>query len=253
MASADTSPQADQRARLLAVALEMLESSGPEALRARSLTAAIGTSTQALYTLFGGMTGLLEAIVADGFVRLTRHVEAVPETDDPVADFLTQGGAYCDWALSNPQCYRLMFGLTKGLGVRSGLTMTPFGALANFPEGQAAAEVMVRSLARVVESGRIRPVDPALAAGQFLSATHGYVLLELAGAFGEDGRGLEVITALASNLMVGLGDSREAAERSLVAATAFSAEADDERVRRAEAATVLGALSRRDNAPTGRG
>jgi AcrR family transcriptional regulator len=252
VASTLTSPQADQRARLLAVALEMLEASGPEALRARPLTAAIGASTQALYTLFGGMPGLLEALVADGFARLERHVEAVPETDDPVADFLAQGGAYCDWALSNPQCYRLMFGLTKGLGVRSGLTMTPSGALANFPEGQAAAEVMVRSLARVVESGRIRPVDPVLAAGQFLSATHGYVLLELTGAFGEEGRGLEVIGALASNLMVGLGDSRQAVERSMVAATAFSGDAHDARVRRAAPATVLGRGRRGDGGQGGK-
>ena len=42
--------------------------------------------------------------------------------------------------------------------------MTASGALANFPEGQDAAEVMVRSLARVVEAGRVRPVDPVLAA-----------------------------------------------------------------------------------------
>ena len=240
MVSTSTTPQADGRARLLGVALDMLEASGPEALRARSLTAAVGASTQALYTLFGGMPGLLDALVADGFARLARHVEALPETDDPVADFFAQGGAYCDWALTNPQCYRLMFGLTKGLHVRRGLEMTASGALANFPEGQDAAEVMVRSLARVVEAGRVRPVDPVLAAGQFLSATHGYVLLELAGAFGEDGGGLEVMASLAGNLMVGLGDSREAVERSLLAATAFSGEAHDARVRLATAETVLG-------------
>ena len=98
----------------------------------------------------------------------------------------------------------------------------------------------MRSLARVVEAGRVRPVDPVLAAGQFLSATHGYVLLELAGAFGEDGGGLEVMASLAGNLMVGLGDSREAVERSLLAATAFSGEAHDARVRLARAETVLG-------------
>src|SRR5919107_944049 len=153
MASAGGSLQADGRAHLLGVALDTLEASGPEALRARSLTAAVGASTQALYTLFGGMPGLLDALVADGFARLARHVEAVPETDDPVADFFAQGGAYCDWALTNPQCYRLMFGLTKGLHVRRGLEMTASGALANFPEGHAAADVMVRSLVRVVEGG----------------------------------------------------------------------------------------------------
>lgn len=243
MASPTTLSGADQRAQLLEVALGLLEASGPEALRARRLTAEIGASTQAIYTLFGGMPGLFEALVVDGFVRLARYVEAVPETDDPVADFFARGGAYCDWALTNPQCYRLMFGLTKGLDVRSGLEMTATGTLANFPEGQDAVEVMVRSLGRVIDAGRVRPVDPVVAAGQFLSATHGYVLLEIAGAFGE-GHGLQIIASLASNLMVGLGDSREAVERSLLAATAASGEAHDARIRLATPGAVLAGVDR---------
>jgi AcrR family transcriptional regulator len=214
-----STPHADQRARLLEVALQMLEESGPEALQARKLTAEVGVSTQAVYTLFGGMPGLFEALVVDGFAGLTRHVQAVPLTDEPVADFFAQGWAYSDWAVSHPQQYRLMFGLTDvRLRLGKGLEMTVTGALANFPEGQAAAEVMVHALERVIAAGRIRPVDPVIAAGQFLSATHGYVLLEIGGAFGRVGEGLQVIAPLAINLMVGLGDEREAAERSLAAA-----------------------------------
>jgi AcrR family transcriptional regulator len=219
MAPVATSSRPGQRARLVEVALEILEASGPEALSARGLTAEIGASTQAIYTLFGGMPGLFDALVSDGFIRLARHVEAVPETDDSVADFFAGGRAYCEWALANPQCYRLMFGLTKGLDVRRGLRMSDTGTLANFPEGQAAAEVMVRSIQRVVYAGRIQTVDPLLVAGQFLSATHGYVLLEIAGSF-DEGHGVQIIAALGINLMVGLGDSREAAERSLLAASA---------------------------------
>jgi AcrR family transcriptional regulator len=216
-----SSSQAGQRARLMEVALRMLEESGPEALQARRLTAEVGTSTQAVYTLFGGMPGLFETLVVDGFAALTRQVEGVPLTDDPVADFFTQGWAYSDWAMTHPQQYRLMFGLTGGrLRLGKGLEMTVTGALANFPEGQAAAEVMVHSLERVITAGRIRPVDPVIAAGQFLSATHGYVLLEIGGTFGAQGEGLQVIAPLAINLMVGLGDDREAAERSLAAALA---------------------------------
>ena len=250
MASPTTAPKADQRTRLLEAALRTLEASGPETLRARELTAEIGTSTQAIYTLFGGMPGLFEALVADGFSRLARRVESVPETDDPVADFLTRGGAYYDWALTNPQCYRLMFGLTAGLHVRSGLEMTTTGTLANFPEGQAAVEIMVRSVGRIIDAGRVRPVDPVVAAGQFLSATHGYALLEIAGAFGQ-GQGLQIIASLVSNLMVGLGDNREAVERSMVAAAAASGEAQDARLRLATPGAVLAGLEAPRKGPPG--
>jgi AcrR family transcriptional regulator len=211
----------DLRAQLLDVALRMLEESGPEALQARKVTAEVGASTQAIYTLFGGMPGLFEALVADGFIRFAAHVEAVPETDDPVADFFSKGWAYCDWALGHPQLYRLMFGLTGGrLRLHPGLEVTVSGTVASSPEGQAAFDVMTRSLDRVKQSGRIDPVDTVIVAGQFLSATHGYVLLEIGGTFGQNGEGVQVIAPLAVNLMVGLGDDRKAAERSLRAAVA---------------------------------
>src|SRR4051794_20584765 len=216
---ARTAPQTDQRARLLDAARRRLEDAGPEALQARTLTAGVGTSTQAVYTLFGGMPGLFQALVVDGFARFTRHITAVPLSDDPVADFFAQGWAFAGWAFEHPQLYRLMFGLTGGtLRLHTGLEMTLTGTLANFPEGQAALEVMVGSLDRVQEAGRIRPVESVVAAGQFLSATHGYVLLRIAGAFGREEDGLHVIGPLAVNLMVGLGDERAAAERSLAAA-----------------------------------
>jgi AcrR family transcriptional regulator len=201
---------------LLQVALTTLEKSGPQALQARKLTAEVGASTQAVYTHFGGMPGVFDALVVDGFVRFGQHVAAVPQTDDPVADFFSQGWAYCDWALAHPQLYRLMFGLAGQL--RVSLRLTETGALANFPEGQAAAEVMVRAIDRMKAAGRIGPIDSLLAAGQVLSATHGWVLLEIAGTFGGDERGQMVMGLIGVNLMVGLGDTREAAERSLQAA-----------------------------------
>jgi AcrR family transcriptional regulator len=212
-------PATDQRQRLLDVALARVEESGPEVLRARELTAEIGASTQALYTIFGGMPGLFEAIVADGFTRFAAHVAAVPETDDPVADFFAKGWAFGEWALTHPQLYRLMFGLTGGgLRQHAGLELTVAGAANSSPEARSAMDVMVRSMERVVASGRIRPVDPVLASGQFLSATHGYLLLAIAGVFTPAGDGLEVARSFGVNLMVGLGDSPDAAESSMSAA-----------------------------------
>ena len=215
----------DQRARLIEASVRRLEESGPEVLQARSLTAEIGSSTQALYTLFGGMPGLFEAIVADGFERFAAHVKAVPETDDPVADFFAKGWAFGEWALTHPQLYRLMFGVTGGdLRQHAGLELTVAGAANSSPEARSAMDVMVRSMDRVVASGRIRPVDPGLASGQFLSATHGYLLLAIAGVFTPSGDGLEVARSFGVNLMVGLGDSPEAARRSMLAVEASTAE-----------------------------
>jgi AcrR family transcriptional regulator len=216
-----TSVRSGQRAALLEVAGRLLEQEGPEALQARRLAGEIGASTQAIYTLFGGMPGLFEALVSDGFARFAEHIAAVPEGDDPVADHFAKGAAYCDWALLHPQLYRLMFGLTGG-GLRSqpGLEATMTDPFVNFPEGQAAVQVLMRSLDRVKEAGRIRPIETAVAGGQFVSATHGWVLLAIGRTFNVSEDGLEILRQLAVNLMVGLGDDRQAAERSLSAAGA---------------------------------
>jgi AcrR family transcriptional regulator len=207
--------RAGQRSQLLDAAIDTLESGGPEAVQARVLGARIGASAQAVYTLFGGMPGVFEALVIEGLARLAEHVAAVPETDDPVADHFSKGWAYCDWAVAHPQLYRAMFGLTgPDLRLRARLEISGHG-MVDFPEGRAALRIMVDSVERVISSGRIHPVDPLLAARQFLSATHGHVLLQIAGAFGGPEEGLLVLAALALNLMVGLGDTRSAAQDSL--------------------------------------
>jgi AcrR family transcriptional regulator len=224
--SATLATPVSQREQLIEVARRGVEESGPEVLRARALTAEVGTSTQAIYTLFGGMPGLFAAIVADAFAEFARFVAAVPESDDAVADFFAKGWSYSEWALAHPQLYRLMFGLTGGeLRQHAGLEVSVAGTVANSPQAQSALDVLVRSMRRVVESGRIDPADPVIAAGQFLSATHGYLLLDIAGVFGSDGDGLEVVRPLAINLMVGLGDDREAAARSLAVVEASRASA----------------------------
>ena len=220
MSSSRAATRDEQRSRLVAAAIDALEHGGPEAVQARALGARVGASAQAVYTLFGGMPGVFEALVIEGLTRLAEHVAAVPETDDPVADHFTKGWAYYDWAIAHPQLYRTMFGLTgPDLRLRARLEISATG-MAEFPEGRAALQVMVDSVGRILAHGRISPVDPLLAARQFFSATHGHVLLHLAGAFGNPDDALLVLGALALNLMVGLGDSREAAHNSLLATLA---------------------------------
>jgi AcrR family transcriptional regulator len=213
--------QAELRSRLVGVALRGLEERGAEGLRAREVCAEVGASTQALYTLFGGMPGLVEAAVGEGFVRFAGHVDAVPETDDPVADHLVKGWAYADWALARPALYRAMFGVTDpSLRHRTPVEATLAAAHLAVGDGRTALDVLVRSVQRMIDAGRLRPAEAPAVARQFLSATHGYVLLEIGGAFGVPGGGLATMAELALNLLVGLGDSRDAAERSLLGAVA---------------------------------
>jgi hypothetical protein len=74
----------------------------------------------------------------------------------------------------------------------------------------------VAAVGRVIDAGRIRPQEATPAATQILSATHGFVLLAMSGFI--DSQGVQdVVAPMAVNLMVGLGDTRRRAERSLAA------------------------------------
>jgi len=212
MTSADTLSTRD---RLVAAALVVLERDGPGAIQARTLAGEIGASTMAVYTHFGGMPKLIEAVMREGLARFAEHTRGVPHTDDPMADLIAGGLAYGEFAMKNPQLYRLLFGLTDlgGIPKPSAGAATPW----DLAEGVDALSVLVSAVERVIEAGRIRPQEPTPAATQILSATHGFVLLAMSGFI--DPQGLQgVLLPLAINLMVGLGDSRRRAERSLAAA-----------------------------------
>jgi AcrR family transcriptional regulator len=213
MTSTDTS--SSTRVRLVAAALAVLERDGPAAIQARTLTGAIGASTMAVYTHFGGMPKLIEAVMSEGFARFAEHVSRVPHTDDPVADLMAEGFAYGEFAMQNPQLYRLLFGLTDlgHIHKRSADAATPW----DLTEAVDALSLPVSAVERAIEAGRIRSQDPASAATQILSATHGFVLLAMSGLIDAQGP-QEVMAPLAINLMVGLGDTRRRAEHSLAAA-----------------------------------
>ena len=204
------------RDELLAAAMRTVEAEGPEALRARKLTAEIGVSTMAVYTHFGGMPGLFETVVTEGLERFAAHVRQTPRTDDPMADLMSGGLAYAEFAVENPQLYRLIFGLADRAALRGLAPNLDAAETWRSPAGVEAFSVLLESVERVIDAGDFRPQDARAAALQVLSMTHGYLLLGLGGLVTEEMQGL--ITPLTVNLMAGLGADRDKAERSLARA-----------------------------------
>ncbi|SKW71930.1 Putative transcriptional regulator, TetR family [Mycobacteroides abscessus subsp. massiliense] len=43
----------------------------------------------------------------------------VPQTDDPIADFMVTGMVYRQFAIDHPHMYRLMFGVTSAHGINA--------------------------------------------------------------------------------------------------------------------------------------
>ena len=155
------------RRRLLERASELVAEGGTESVSLRELAGAVGTSTTAVYSLFGGRGQLLEAVVAEGFRRFEAHLRAVPRTDHPEVDLAALGRAYRASALDDPHFYRVMF--------------SPTGASLKSAESAGTFELLVDAAQRCIDAGMFRTADAGGAAHTLWSLVHGLVLLELAG------------------------------------------------------------------------
>ena len=98
------------RAALLAAAERLIDEEGPDAAGVRGVADEVGTSTRAVYSVFGSKQGLLEALATRFFEELHAAIDAVPLTDDPAADLVEAAmRAFRGTVLAHPSLYRLVF------------------------------------------------------------------------------------------------------------------------------------------------
>ncbi len=97
------------RARLLDRAAETLSTDGPDGLSLRKLAADVGTSTTAVYSLFGGKPALLRELYLEAFRRFGERLSTVQRSGDPVEDLVQLGIAYRESARADPHLYSIMF------------------------------------------------------------------------------------------------------------------------------------------------
>jgi AcrR family transcriptional regulator len=164
---------ADLATRLVDEAGRILSRDGAAALSLRRLATATGTSTMAVYTLFGDKNGLLAAMYRAGFERLgAAEVAAVDGVTDPLGALAELGYAYRRAALANPHLYDLMFG-------------RPVAAFEPDAADKAVADAtfrpLVEAVQRCLDAGVLVGGDPERIAFYLWAVTHGMVSLELAG------------------------------------------------------------------------
>ena len=101
---------AELRDDVLRGVLDAFEQEGPQGVSARRVAAAAGTSTAALYELFGDKAGLVRAVYLEGFAELQRALAAVaPDETMPAARW-----SGCSWRPASsrgqrPMLFELMY------------------------------------------------------------------------------------------------------------------------------------------------
>ena len=149
------------RDRVVDAAMTMLASEGLEGFTTRRVASGAGTSTPAVYELFGDKGGLVREVFFRGFELLGTQLTALAMTVDPRADLVAAIQGFRRFVRTNPVLAQVMFS-------------RPF---ADFDPGPD--EVQAGTTVRELVVGRVRRcIDAGVLAGDAVDIAH--VVLALA-------------------------------------------------------------------------
>jgi AcrR family transcriptional regulator len=162
------------RDHVLETALGLLAAEGVQGFTARKVAATAGTSTPAVYELFGDKGGLVRAVFFHGFQLLGAHLGRLRESGDPRADLIAAIGAFRKFVRANPVLTEVMFS-------------RPVADFQPGPEEARAVaglrEFVVGRVGRCVDAGLLAG-DPTDIAHVLLAAAQGLAAQETAGWLG---------------------------------------------------------------------
>ena len=110
----------DLKEALIAASHKILKEKGADSLSLRAVAAEAGVSHMAPYSHFKSKKSLFQEVAASGFDELaSKMIQDSQELSKATDLILSYGVTYIEFALAQPQLYRLMLGQVENLG-RSG-------------------------------------------------------------------------------------------------------------------------------------
>lgn len=105
--------RAQTSAEIKAIALKLMADGGPDAISLRAIAREMGMTAGAIYSYFATRDDLITTLIGDVYTSAVDAAEAardaVPETD-PGGRILAWALAMREWALANPEGFRLIYG-----------------------------------------------------------------------------------------------------------------------------------------------
>lgn len=167
---------------LLDAAERIVLADGLDGLSVRGLANDVGTTTRAVYSLFGSKDGLLVALGSRAFEMLGAAIEALAATDNPAADLVEAGAAvFRRFAIGHPTLFRI--------GVQHTLPSPDLAREFRAAAAEAFAGLEAR-ITRLEDSGLLGPRTVRDAACEFHALCEGLAAVELRGLMppGEEAR-----------------------------------------------------------------
>jgi AcrR family transcriptional regulator len=186
---------ADFRDRLCDAAERLFAEHGPDAVTMRQLAAELGVSPMTPYRYFRDKEDILAAVRTNGFNRFAQALEtARASSSEARARGAAVGEAYLDFAFAHPHTYKLMFDLNQ----------PHEGDYPELVEAARRARETMSGYVKDLTAAGVLTGDPEDIGQMFWAATHGAVVLEMAGKL-PPGRARQLAELLGPVFRKGLG------------------------------------------------
>lgn len=161
---------------ILVAAREIVVQKGFAALSIRKLAEAVGYAPGTIYLYFKNRDALTREICLQGFAELSAQMDLVV-TADPQERLTALLNAYANFALENPETYRLSF-MEDPRFAEEMMRAAPLEGEGG--AGRRAFNLLVEAVQALKQSGKIRAEeDETLLAELFWTGIHGVVSLKL--------------------------------------------------------------------------
>jgi AcrR family transcriptional regulator len=158
---------------LVDAAEALADAGGPTAVSVRAVAERSGTTTRAVYSVFGSKAGLVAALGVRMFELLGEGVAALPETDDPAADLVEAGvGVFRHLSVTLPGLFEI--------GVAN-LTLDPAIVAEFVPAAWEAWQILESRFQRLKDAGGLSDRSVSAASRQFDALCEGLVTMERRG------------------------------------------------------------------------
>lgn len=161
---------ADFRERLCEAAERLFAEQGLDAVTMRQLAAELGVSPMTPYRYFKDKDDILAAVRTNGFNRFAEALETARAVAKGRGRGANVGEAYVNFAFEHPHTYKLMFDLNQPMEGHPELVEA----------SRRAHETMSAWVKDRVAAGKMVG-DPEQIGSMFWAATHGVIVLEMAG------------------------------------------------------------------------
>jgi AcrR family transcriptional regulator len=170
----------DLKKDILSAAQYLFTEKGYEATSIRAIAERIEYSPATIYLYYKDKNEIVHALHQEGFKLLVSHFQVLANVSQPFERLKAMGRAYIQFALQNPDIYKLIFIMPE-----------PLAHVANcfeeWSEGDRAFDILLKTVEECQQDGYFKDLNKEMLAFTIWSTMHGLCSLRTSGHLGHVG------------------------------------------------------------------